>query len=67
MHLKCGKCYKEKLVTNTYECSHTTPLKGSVCVCLCVTCHIPSVDLVSIIFTKPVVSPECGQVYVNSV
>ena len=25
MHLKCGKCFKDKLVTNTYECSHTTP------------------------------------------
>ena len=23
-------------------------------------CHVPSVDLVSIIYTKPVVSPECG-------
>ena len=35
---------------------------------MCDYCHVPSVDLVSIIYTKPVVSPECGgQVYVNSV
>ena len=39
----------------------------SLCVSLCVTCHVPSVDLVSIIYTKPVVSTERGQVYVNSV
>ena len=37
----------------------------SVCVSVCDYCHVPSVDLVSIIYTKPVVSPEC-EVYMNS-
>ena len=32
----------------------------SLCVCLCVTCHVPSVDLVSIIYWASEASPTQG-------
>ena len=59
--------------TLVHSCNSVTVMKKKerrkkgVCVCVsvcsvCDYCHVPSsADLVSIIYTKPVVSPECGQ------